>query len=230
MGAIDNFKLNTSVNDDVTDSDIIKRNNYILGNIPVQQQWNYTIGASYKHYGENSTQQLVLSRNEWENNAKKYFNNTNNSNDLLLDYSSKEVENKFRFENTSTSTKNYKINVGFGLEQADYFNDTFQQLASSNGVSTIDFSSKLSLLKYSLFGQVSKRYLNSKLGTSFGVRFDGTDYSNEMSNPFKQFSPRFSIAYSLTDKTTLNASVGKYFQLPTYTILGFRDNLCLMFT
>ena len=82
------------VNDDVTDEETIKRNRYILSNIPVQEQWNYTIGANYKHYSEKSMQQVVVSRNEWNNNAKKYFNNTNNPADLLLDYSSKEIENK----------------------------------------------------------------------------------------------------------------------------------------
>lgn len=223
LGAIDKFKLNESVNDNVTDEDIIKRNNYILSNIPVQEQWNYTVGASYKHFSENSTQQLVLSRNEWENNAKKYFNNTTNPNDLLLQYASKETENKFRFENTITSKSSYKINMGVGLEDANYSNATFQKIANSNGVSEIDFSSDLKLFKYSLFGQVSKKHLNSKLGTSFGVRFDGVDYNSEMKNIFNQFSPRISLSYELDSKLLLNASVGSYYQLPAYTILGYRD-------
>ncbi|SFS71660.1 TonB-dependent receptor [Lutibacter maritimus] len=223
LGAIDKFKLNESVNDKVTDEDIIKRNNYILSNIPVQEQWNYTVGASYKHFSENSTQQLVLSRNEWENNAKKYFNNTTNPNDLLLQYVSKETENKFRFENTITSKSSYKINMGVGLEDANYSNATFQKFANSNGVSEIDFSSDLKLFKYSLFGQVSKKYLNSKLGTSFGVRFDGVDFNSEMKNIFNQFSPRISLSYELDPKLLLNASAGSYYQLPAYTILGYRD-------
>jgi len=108
LGAIDNFKLNENVNDNVTDEATLKRNLYILSNIPIQEQWNYTVGLSYKHYGEKATQQIVLSRNEWSNNAKKYYNNTGNSTDLLLDYTSKEIENKLRFENTSTLKNNYK--------------------------------------------------------------------------------------------------------------------------
>ena len=223
LGAIDKFKLNESVNDNVTDEDIIKRNNYILSNIPVQEQWNYIVGASYKYYSENSTQQIALSRNEWENNAKKYFNNTTNPSDLLLKYASKETENKFRFENTITSKSSYKINMGVGLEDANYSNATFQKIANSNGVSEIDFSSDLKLFKYSLFGQVSKKYLNSKLGTSFGVRFDGVDFNNEMKNMFNQFSPRISLSYELDSKLLLNASAGSYYQLPAYTILGYRD-------
>ena len=224
LGAIDKFKLNESVNDNVTDEETIKRNRYILSNIPVQEQWNYTIGANYKHYSEKSMQQVVVSRNEWNNNAKKYFNNTNNPADLLLDYSSKEIENKFRFENTSTLNNNYRLNVGIGLENFKYTNTTFQQLANSSGVSDINFSSELSMLKYSIFGQISKTF-KTKLGVSAGLRMDAVDYNSEMKNPFNQFSPRVSLSYKINDKLNLNASSGIYKQLPAYTIMGYRNNL-----
>ena len=225
LGAIDQFKLNESVNDDITDEETLKRNRYALSNIPIQEQWNYTVGAVYKHFGKNTMQQLVLSRNVWNNNATKYFNNTDNPNDLLLDYTSKEIENKLRFEITSTLKNNYKLNVGVGLENATYSNSTFQQLAISNGVQEIDFSSKLSMLKYNLFGQISKKYLNANLGVSLGFRLDATDYNNEMKNPLNQFSPRVSLSYELSEKLSLNATTGVYKQLPAYTILGYRNNL-----
>jgi len=225
LGAIDNFKLNEEVNDNITDEETLKRNRYALSNIPIQEQWNYTVGAVYKHFGKNAMQQIVLSRNVWNNNAKKYFNNTANPNDLLLDYTSKEIENKLRFEITSTLKNDYKLNVGVGLENATYFNSTFQQLAISNGVQEIDFSSKLSMLKYAVFGQISKKYLNSNLGVSLGLRLDASDYNSEMKNPLNQFSPRVSLSYELSDKFSLNATTGIYKQLPAYTILGFRNNL-----
>ncbi|OGS70886.1 MAG: hypothetical protein A3F91_11890 [Flavobacteria bacterium RIFCSPLOWO2_12_FULL_35_11] len=223
LGAIDKFRLNESVNKNVTDEETIKRNRYILSFVPVQEQWNYTVGASYKHYAGNSMQQVVVSRNELSNNAKKYFNNTANASDLLLDYTSKETENKFRFENTSTSANNYKLSLGFGLEQAKYTNATFQKIANSEGVSEVNFSSELAMFKYAVFGQISKKYFNSKLGTSLGFRMDGTDYNVEMQNPLNQFLPRVSLAYELTNKLIINASAGMYSQLPTYTILGYRD-------
>ena len=223
LGAIDKFTLNESVNKNVTDEETIKRNRYILSIVPVQEQWNYTIGASYKHYSGNSMQQVVVSRNELSNNAKKYFNNTANASDLLLDYTSNETENKFRFENTSTSSNNYKLSVGFGLEQAKYTNTTFQKIANSQGVSEVNFSSELAMFKYAAFGQISKKYFHSKLSASLGFRLDGTDYNAEMQNPLNQFSPRFSLAYELSNKLTINASAGIYSQLPTYTILGYRD-------
>jgi hypothetical protein len=223
LGAIDKFTLNESVNKNVTDEETIKRNRYILSIVPVQEQWNYTVGASYKHYGGNSMQQVVVSRNELSNNAKKYFNNTANAADLLVDYTSTETENKFRFENTSTSANNYKVSLGFGAEQAKYTNTTFQKIANSEGVSVVDFSSELMMFKYAVFGQISKKYFHSKLGASFGFRMDGTDYDDEMRNPLNHFSPRISLAYSLSEKLTINATAGIYSQLPTYTILGYRD-------
>ncbi len=225
LGAIDNFELNQEVNDNITDIEILKRNEYALSNIPIQEQWNYTIGVLYKHYGESSMQQLVLSRNEWSNNAKKYFNNTNNPSDLLLDYTSKEIENKFRFENTSTLTNYYKLNMGIGLQNVNYYNSTFQQIANSSGVDEVNFASELTLTKYSLFSQLSKKYFNSTLALSLGFRLDGIDYNKEMSNVFNQFSPRMSLSYKLNNKLNFNAAYGIYYQLPAYTILGYRDYL-----
>jgi outer membrane receptor for ferrienterochelin and colicin len=41
---------------------------------------------------------------------------------------------------------------------------------------------------------------------------------------FKQFSPRFSASYSLTTKWNINFNTGRYYQLPSYTTLGFKQN------
>ena len=224
LGAIDNFRLNESVNDGVTDEETIKRNRYILSNISVQEQWNYTVGARYKHFGENSNQQYIVSRSVLNNNANKYFNNTNNPSDLLLDYTSKEIENKFRFEN-NTNINEYKINFGFGLEQANYSTTTFKKDANSQGNFADNFTSELSVFKYGFFGQVSKNYLNDKLGISVGIRLDGNNYNESMKNALNQFSPRISLTYSLNEKWSINSSIGTYFQLPTYTTLGFRNGV-----
>lgn len=223
IGAMDDFNLNEEVNDGVTDEKTIKRNRYSLSNIPEQDQWNYTVGASLKHYTENSNQVYIISRSVLRNNAIKYFNNSGSQSDLLLDYTSTEVENKFRFEN-NTAVNSYQINFGIGIEQSKYSNTTFKKIANSQGASTKDFSSELAMFKYALFGQVSKEYLNSRLGLSFGVRLDGNQYNSSMKNVFNQFSPRFSAAYNLNDRWSINSSVGTYYQLPSYTTLGFRDN------
>ena len=47
IGAIDNMRLNTQLQTTGTETQ-----RYILGYLPEYRQWNYTIGAVYKHYGE----------------------------------------------------------------------------------------------------------------------------------------------------------------------------------
>lgn len=224
LAAIDDFELNLDINDGVTDEDDFKRNRFIIGTVPVQTQWNYTVGASYKHYGENSTQLYVLSRNEWKNKAIKYFNNTNNPSDLLFDYNSKEIENKFRFENDMRFENGLNVNFGFGLQQSTYQNSTFQRFANVNGPQVFDFDSEFSMFSYALFGQASKKILSNRLELSVGLRMDANNYNNNMENPFNQFSPRLSMSYKLSDKWYANANIAKYYQLPAYTVLGFRDN------
>ncbi|WP_417799835.1 TonB-dependent receptor [Tenacibaculum sp.] len=225
LGAIDDFEINKEVNDGETDLETIKRNKVILNAVPVNSQWNYTVGASYKYFAPNSTHLVVLSRNEWKNKAIKYFLNEEIPANLLLDYSSKEIENKLRYEHSFKSGNKIDFNLGFNLETARYTNNNYQKNANSDGVIIYDFNSAINFVKYGVFGQVSKRYLDEKLGVSFGVRMDGIDYNSEMKNPFNQFSPRLSLSYDLSEKWTVSSSVGRYYQLPSYTVLGYKNNV-----
>lgn len=223
LGALDDFKLNTNVNDGLTDLETIKRNQYILGNLPVNNQWNYTIGINWIHYGNNSNQQFIISRNQLDNSAKKYQNNIAQPNFLLLDYNSQETENKIRFEHT-TRTNGWKLNVGAGIENAQYTNSTFNKKELNGQVILVDFDSKLVLQKYALFSQISKEFLADKLTLSMGIRTDFSDYSSEMINPIEQLSPRISASYDVEEKWSLNFNVGRFYQLPAYTVMGFRNN------
>ena len=225
LGAIDDFEINKEVNDGETDLETIKRNKVILNSVPVNSQWNYTVGASYKYFAPNSTHLVVLSRNEWKNKAVKYFLNEEIPANLLLDYSSKEIENKLRYENSFESDNKIDFNLGFNLETARYTNNNYQKNANSDGVTIYDFNSAIDFVKYGVFGQVSKRYLDEKLGVSFGFRMDGIDYNSEMKNPFNQFSPRLSLSYDLSEKWMVSSSVGRYYQLPSYTVLGYKNDI-----
>jgi len=42
-----------------------------------------------------------------------------------------------------------------------------------------------------------------------------------MANPLTQLSPRFSASYTLSEKLNVNFNVGRYYQLPPYTALGY---------
>lgn len=223
LGAIDDFVLNTNINENVTDPELIERNNYILGYLPVTTQWNYTIGTNWTHFKDNSFQNFIFSRNHLNNRSVKYSNNNPEiPEDLRQNYISEEIENKFRFENTIRKN-GWKVNYGLGLEYATYTNSTFQKIEYQGDTLTVDFESELNLLKTCLFGQLSKKFLDDKLIGSFGLRTDQNSYSKEMSNPIDQLSPRFSLAYTLSDKISLNFNVGKYFQLPAYTVMGYKD-------
>ncbi|MGD1847004.1 MAG: carboxypeptidase-like regulatory domain-containing protein [Salibacteraceae bacterium] len=224
LGAIDQFRLNLEVNDRIDDEETIERNEYLLGNLPVNEQWNYTIGGVYKHYGKNSFQTFVLSRNTLNNTAEKYAENDDSSSDnLILDYESVETENKFRFENT-TRLNGWKIKGGVNLENAVYSNRTFNRIGTPNGVQLIDYNSDLTIVKYGVFAQASKTLLNARLILSAGFRMDGNDYNSDMENPLNQFSPRISASYAITERFSFNFNTGRYYQLPAYPVLGFRDN------
>ena len=224
LGAIDDFELNEDANDGITDNKTIEKNNYILGYLPVNKQWNYTIGANYVNFSKHGFTTLVLSRNHLNNKASKFLNNTNLSSDKILDYSSAEIENKFRVENTFFKDT-WKLNYGLGYENVTYSTSTFRKIEFNGLPVTEEYSSKLPMNKMTLFIQVGNKFLNERLIASAGIRTDFNDYSDNMKNPLNQISPRMSLSYSLTEKLFLNFNSGRYFQLPAYTVLGYRNNL-----
>lgn len=224
LGAIDDFELNSSVNKNLDDPEDIRRNNYVLGNLPINTQWNYAIGANWQHFSENSFQNIIFSRNHLNNKAIKYQNNIDLPENLLLDYKSEEIENKFRFEHTYRK-KGWKWNAGAGYEHAQYSNTTFQKVESNGSIIDLNFESELPLNKFALFTQVSKTLLKERLTLSGGLRSDFNDYSQNMNTPLKQISPRLSASYALAPKWNVNFNIGRFYQLPSYTVLGYRDSI-----
>ena len=134
LGALDQFSLDLNANDGVTDPEQIRSNNYILGNTPINNQWNYTIGGVYKHYSKNSFQTIVLSRNMLNNVATKYEDNDESDpSKKILEYGSREQENKLRIENTYRKN-DFKLNLGVNFENVVYSNNTFNKIATTNGI------------------------------------------------------------------------------------------------
>ncbi|MFK7949039.1 MAG: carboxypeptidase-like regulatory domain-containing protein [Saprospiraceae bacterium] len=217
LGAIDRSVLNLEANE--TESQ-----QFLLANLPEQFQWNYTNGIVYKRYQDNGYWTFVASRSMLNNESYKYFDNDDsNPDNLIQNYVSQEIENKLRIENT-LRINGYKINYGVNYEFAKYNNQTFQQISLPNGeLFTLDIDSEFSMNKYGFFGQVSKKYLEERLILSLGIRGDGNDFNDEMKNPLKQFSPRFSAAYAVNEQFILNFNTGLYYQLPAYTLLGYEE-------
>ena len=218
LGAIDQNELNL----DIKNPD--EQQTYILGQLPENNQWSYTLGAVYKHFRENSYQTLVVSRSQLSNSATKYFENDESSaTNKILDYTSQEVENKIRFEN-NMRMNGFKANIGANIDFAKYSNTTLQKRFYDGNILNVNYDTELNLIKYGLFGQVSHEFMTERLTLSAGFRMDANNYSSEMNNPLKQFSPRISASYQLTPKWSLNLNTGRYFQLPAYTTLGYQQN------
>ena len=77
--------------------------------------------------------------------------------------------------------------------------------------------------KFALFSQLSKALFDQKLNVSFGLRTDFSNYAKSMSNPLDQLSPSVSVSYRLTEQWAINGNIARYHQLPSYTILGYRN-------
>lgn len=217
VGAIDQFKLNTGIENPDEETA------YILGYLPVNTQWNYATGAVYKHYFSKSYMTVVLSRNFLNNKSYKYLNNIEIPENKTYDYTSTEAENKLRLE-YNARPHDLAINGGVSLEWADYTNQTYNVIYQDG--ETIDryYDTSLGVFKWGAFGSVSHPFLNKRLMLSGGLRVDANNYSSQMSNPIDQLSPRISASYRLTSPFTVSASVGRFYQLPAYTTLGYQLN------
>lgn len=215
LGAIDNFSLNLDFNETPLQQ-------YFLDNIPINEQWNYTLGLSYKRFSDNGYTTFVVSRNMLNNTSIKYSKNIEVPENLLLDYASQESENKFRIEQTARAGS-WKLNHGINYELARYTNSTYNKINVNGFVQELRVGSKVLFQKYGFFSQLSNSFLQERLNLSLGFRMDANDYSKNMGNPFNQFSPRFSLSFDATPELDLNFNTGIYYQLPAYTVLGFSD-------
>lgn len=215
LGAIDLFSLNMNANKS-------EDQRYLLGVLPVNKQWNYTLGATYRRYSSAGTHFFVISRNMLNNSVVKYADNIETPENLILDFHSQESENRFRYE-FSRERKQWQLSLGINAEHARFTNRTYNRIYTPAGLDTIRFDNQLNLLMGGLFGQVSRRFFNEKLSLSAGFRLDNNSYNSSMANPFRQFSPRFSASWNFYGNFSLNASVGRYYQRPAYTLMGYSD-------
>jgi hypothetical protein len=215
LGSLDHMTINTGIKNPDPSQE------YILSQIPVNDQWSYTFGIIYKRFFKNGFHTLAFSRNMLNNSFYKYPDN-DETKEKIFDYLSTEAENKMRYE-LSVRNKGIKYNFSANLESAKYFNSTSQQLFLNDSLINFKYTSNLKIFKYGLSGQASKRIFKNNLLIALGVRMDGNNYNSNTSNPLNQISPRISFSYSLTEKTLINAGIGRYFQQAAYTTLGFRD-------
>ena len=227
IGAIDEFSFAAL-------KDASPEKLYILNSNPIINQWNYTAGLTLKRLIKNGFMNVAISRNTFDNDNKRYENNDLKlPSELTLYYQSRETENKFRFD-VNKNIKGWKIAYGAVAQLAEYDNKTFnvvrREFKDSNGnviqpAVIYNFISPLNnFWRYGVFAQVGKRFFDSRLGISAGLRSDMNSFTTDGSNFLSTLSPRISFSYVLADQWTLNASLGRYFKIAPYTILGFADD------
>ncbi len=215
IGSYDINSLNLAANE-------TNQQKYILGNLPENDQWSYAIGMVYKHYREKGFDTFVASRNYLRNKARKYAGNDEDSL-KLLDYASDEIENKFRYENTTRFDNGLRLNTGVNYEYAKSFTENYNLNYINGNPVEFDYFSDIFLHKWGVFAQASQELLKKRLVLSLGVRMDANNYNDNMSNLLNQLSPRLSASYLLTTGLYLNFNTGRYYQLPAYTTLAYTN-------
>lgn len=207
---------------------------YILNANPFINQWNYTGGITLKRLVKDGYVNGAISRNSFDNDIQQYQDNeTKLPSEQTLSYQSRETENKFRID-VNKYRNRWKWAYGASAQLAEYGNNTYsvirRELRDNSGniiqpAETVAFNSPLdNFWRIGGFAQLSRNFFDSRLGISAGLRTDINTFTTGGGNPLKNLSPRVSFRYVLAERWTANASIGRYFKIPPYTILGFADN------
>ena len=215
IGSYDVSTLNLDANETASQR-------YLLSLLPEDNQWSYTFGTVYKHFGDNGYHNLVASRNYLHNESVKYQDN-NSENELLFKFISDEIENKLRYERHFTTKNGMKWVVGAGTEYAKYTRDDFRQEFINDTSISLNYNSFLDMYHYGVFGQVTQKFIENRLILSLGFKADGSSYSSAMNNPLKNISPRLSASYLLNADFSINFNTGRFYQRPAYTTMGYKD-------
>lgn len=213
LGGIDRMKLNLGIEGEDAE--------YMLSYLPEINQETYTVGGVYRHYSQRHVQSIVLSQSYLNNRNVKYRDNDESSEEnLTLRLGSIEQETKLRMENTS-SWSVWKVKAGFDLNYSRYKSNEYRKVFA-NALREYDYHTDLSLWRWGMFATVDYAAPDKSFTASMGVRTDGNNYSDKMKELWRQLSPRLSVSYRLVDGLTLSGHVGLYYQLPSYTALGFK--------
>ena len=213
LGGIDRMKLNLGIEGEYAE--------YMFSYLPEINQETYTVGGVYRHYSQRHVQAIVLSQSYLNNRNVKYRDNDESSEEnLTLRLGSIEQETKLRMENTS-SWSVWKVKAGFDLNYSRYKSNEYRKVFA-NALREYDYHTDLSLWRWGMFASVDYAAPDKSFTASMGVRTDGNNYSDKMKELWRQLSPRLSVSYRLIEGLTLSGHVGLYYQLPSYTALGFK--------
>jgi outer membrane receptor for ferrienterochelin and colicin len=209
LGSIDDFTLKPPDEFDEEQQAQLEQAPFIV-------QRSNNIGITWKNRFKNGRgfMESTLSNHILSNDFKRYQDSENETG-LLFNNDSRENETKFRFQLTRFFN-DWKFSAGFNSQYASYINNTIDLTNDYNYNTEIDF------VCYGMNIQVTRSLLDGDLDLSFGFRMDDDSFTigNDL---FSTFSPRASLSFEFIDDWKINASAGRYFKIPPYTILGFRN-------
>lgn len=223
LGAIDEFTFGVPRKSDVTKE-------YILRSNPVINQWNYTTGFAIRRLISRGYVNIALSRNMFENRLDRFEDaQFGNESRRTLRVRSQEIENKLRID-FNKKDGSWKWSYGGVLQYVKFNNDFFNRFRREirddfgNIIQPqIDIfaSSAIDFFRLGFFGQVSKTL--DRWGISAGLRSDMNTFTDTGLQFYRTLSPRLSVSYQINEQWFASASVGRYYKIPIYTVLGFRD-------
>ncbi len=188
-----------------------------LEQAPFIDQKSNTIGLTWKNRFKDGTgfMQTTLSNNRLANIFTRYEDGESRTG-VIFRNDAVEAETKLRYQITKFYG-DWKVAGGFNLQQSYYSNETV------NTTNNLLFNTEIDFVKYGFFVNATNSFFANTLDVSFGIRTDADTFT-QGNTLASTLSPRVAISYEFKDDWKLNASVGRYFKIPPYTMLGFRNN------
>lgn len=208
VGSIDNFSVEAP-------DDFDQNQQSIIDQTPFIEQKTNTIGISWKRRFKDGTGSFrtVLSNNRLKNTFTRYEDNENEESPFFIN-DAIEIETKLRLEYTKYFN-GYKVMTGLNTQLSNYQNSTFDR------TNNLTYNTAINFIKYGAFANITKSFFEEKVDISVGFRLDADNFTDN--KIFKTFSPRASLSYEFIPSWKVNASVGRYYKLLPYTILGYRN-------
>jgi len=225
VGAIDEFRFTQP-------RETTPEKEYILRSSPNINQWNYTTGVSIRRLIDRGFVNIALSRSMLDNRIDRFEDRQEGNEDFrILGLQSQEIENKLRIDvNKSKGDWRYAYGImgQYVKFNTDIFNRIRNQITDPSGTVVqpaiiFNYQSDIDFFRYGAFAQVSRSFFEERFSISAGIRSDMNSFTEEGNDPLRTLSPRISASYSFLPGWRVNASVGSYYKLPIYTVLGFRD-------
>jgi hypothetical protein len=218
IGVYDKYTLNL-------DADRSPSLMYNIGYIPEGKQLSFTTGAVLKRFHNKGYSKFVLSRNYFNNRADKFYDNTYEESDRLIQYHSIEAATKARFERKFIFGQR---KVSYGLEWSkEHLNTLNKSPALDTDLAIImkDYHAELDFHRFGIFYNTEFLLGEEKDWIlDLGLRADASTYNASMRNPLSQIAPRVGLKHLLSDKLDYNINIGRYTQLPSNVVLSYMES------